>query len=646
MALLAIFMRINFKTQTIMKRFLKFMFAAIALTGMMTACGGDKGGGETPTPGTGMLVLSIDRVVLLNDGEQSTRFTVEYDGEDVTQQAQIMLGGVELDESEFVSTESGTYKFRAKYDGVTSNEATVIVYEDAGDLELVLSVDKTTFLANNTDFVTFYLKINGEDVDLGAMIASGEILLCDPASSCLNEPKFSCDYIAAGDYVYTAKLTKGFDTVASSNDVNLIAQRTDGDLVIIVSKDVIQGDGVDNTELTVTFNGRDITFRAVIKKDGQIFEDFDFSSTVAGVYEFTAEYNGQTSDPVTVTVEAVESATLSITANRSMLAGDGEDVVTFTVMYGVEDVTADAVIKKNGSPLTGTVFASDIAGDFTFTAEYTPVGQTESIVSEDAVEVKAVESEAFDAGRRPYKNVLFHVVTETTCMPCVTLKGNLEEAPTSAGGIIPVYLYYNGPTKLVMGITNTNYAQELRDNGREGGYQLFTGRYPTGTTELTESFEGNYAVDDIRTEYYNPYVHVANPPKTGVRVVSMTDDLKVYGVASVGASVAGNYRVAVILVEDDVIATQRLPSGVTDPNYSHKGVFRNCSGNGLGTELGDMAVGDVKSAEFSISIRNSNYTRANLSLVVYSLYKEGAAWRVSNAVKLPIGDTKAYAYAD
>ncbi len=193
-----------------MKKMIKFLFAAVALTGVMVACGkDDKEPGDDPK---GELVISVAPAssIIVNDGESVAVFTVMYDDVDVTSSAVIKKDGVALGDTEFTSTETGTFKFKAEYDGVTSNEVTVTVHPAD---ELFMISDKTEIAMDDEDGVTFTVYFNGEDV-------TDETLICDASAVCLLANVFYPS--ETGEFVFEAKFEENPDDVPASNPITII----------------------------------------------------------------------------------------------------------------------------------------------------------------------------------------------------------------------------------------------------------------------------------------------------------------------------------------------------------------------------------------------------------------------------------------
>lgn len=119
------------------------------------------------------LVLTSDKENLISNGEDKAIFTVTYDGKDVTESATIVniTEGKpwKMGENEFTSVTSGTYEFKAGYDGKTSNIVKIVV-APASLNKLVLTSNTPRIEANGTDKAVFTVFYEGEDVTSEAKI--------------------------------------------------------------------------------------------------------------------------------------------------------------------------------------------------------------------------------------------------------------------------------------------------------------------------------------------------------------------------------------------------------------------------------------------------------------------------------------------
>lgn len=154
----------------------------------------------------------------------------------------------------------------------------------------------------------------------------------------------------------------------------------------------ISADGIDASTFTVKVDGAVTSEEVMIicLEDNSVLEGNTFTTTTAGEYRFKASYKNFTSETVTITATAVEVPITSVVlkADKSEIVADNTDTVTFTVEVDGQDKTAEATIKvKNyAAELETNTFVSDVAGEFTFVAEYEGVESNEVKVTATAVE--------------------------------------------------------------------------------------------------------------------------------------------------------------------------------------------------------------------------------------------------------------------
>lgn len=167
---------------------------------------------------TSDLLLAVDNESIINNGEDTATFTVTYQGNDVTAQA-VIVNMTEADRWEagrntFSSQASGSYEFRASYDGMSSNSVTVTVTIEPQN-PLVLHASKPRINANGADEVTFTVLYDGEDVTSQSTITdvnSGEAITGNTFSSSVSALyEFTASYndatseaitVACGDYAF------------------------------------------------------------------------------------------------------------------------------------------------------------------------------------------------------------------------------------------------------------------------------------------------------------------------------------------------------------------------------------------------------------------------------------------------------------
>ena len=274
-----------------MKHLFRLLLTALTLTAVLVSCGDDKQPDEIKD-----LVLTPSKTTVTADGADKVTFAVKYGETDVTASAEISVGGVKMTTAEFTATDAGEYKFKATYDGKTSNEVTVTATE-APAAALILSVDKNSIIADNTDKAVFTVMQDGVDVT-----ANSSICMTGDLGVCLASHEFLTD--TEGEYEFYASLKDDADTKSNTVKVTATAPPITGTLTIEVDKTLIGAAGEEAATFTVKLDEVDVTANAEIYKDGVKIESNEFKSDVEGDYEFDATYATlESENSVTVTVK-------------------------------------------------------------------------------------------------------------------------------------------------------------------------------------------------------------------------------------------------------------------------------------------------------------------------------------------------------
>lgn len=190
-----------------MKHLLNYgLFTALVLTAVMSSCSPDDPGVGPVNDGT--VTLTPNKTAITADGEDAVIFTVRYGDKDVSSSAAIKMNGTAITGNTFTTTQAGTYKFIAEYDGKTSTEVTITALEHTSNL--VLSVDKPEIWANGEDVVTFTVKYNAEDVTHSATIKMNGTAITGNTFTTVN----------TGEYKFTAVMYDG----KTSNEVTVTAK--------------------------------------------------------------------------------------------------------------------------------------------------------------------------------------------------------------------------------------------------------------------------------------------------------------------------------------------------------------------------------------------------------------------------------------
>ena len=239
------------------------------------------------------------------------------------------------------------------------------------EYNVVLSVDKSSIMADGEEQATFTVKVDGA-------VAEDAQIICLNDNSIVEGTTFKT--AVAGEYSFKAAY-KGF----TSETVTITAVAVEAPIPVVelsVDKSEIVADNSDTATFTVKVDGEDKSADVkitVINYNSEL-EGNTFTTDVAGEFVFVANYEGVKSNEVKVVATAVEAPvqkTLKIESDVNRIKADGSEKVTFTVFYGEDDVTADAEIyctNHEGVTVEGNTFSSTTVGSYSFRARY--AGQT------------------------------------------------------------------------------------------------------------------------------------------------------------------------------------------------------------------------------------------------------------------------------
>ena len=164
----------------------------------------------------------------------------------------------------------------------------------------------------------------------------------------------------------------------------------------------IVADGQDAVTFQVLVNGTDRTAECQIinLEDNSILEGTTFTTTEAGNYRFKAAFGATTSEYVTISAtksggdEPDTDPEVVLTADKSEIKADNADAVTFTVTVEGVDRTAESTITvvNYDTELEGATFVTDVAGEFSFVAEWDGYKSDEVTITATAVETPVEKS--------------------------------------------------------------------------------------------------------------------------------------------------------------------------------------------------------------------------------------------------------------
>lgn len=145
------------------------------------------------------------------------------------------------------------------------------------------------------------------------------------------------------------------------------------ELKLYANSMTVAANGTDAVTFSVKYDGKTIS-NATITYGAETLDGNSFSTTEAGEYKFTATYEEQTSNEITITASEVH--TLELFADVEEIYADNIEEVTFTVEFDGEEVVDATVSVVGEEPLDGTVFTTTEAGTYKFYATYNFEGTT------------------------------------------------------------------------------------------------------------------------------------------------------------------------------------------------------------------------------------------------------------------------------
>ena len=245
-------------------------------------------------------VLVADKTEMLANGADAVTFTATVNGTASDEVQIICLNDNSiLNKNIFTTTTPGSYRFVAVY----NNESSNVVEITAKEVEkiITLEADKSEIIADNTETVTFTVKVDGVEVDNNYQIINLNY------NAALEGNTFVSD--VAGEFKFQAKYDGRWPSNEVTITVNNIPMPEYKELKITASPNRIKADGMEEAVFTVKYGDEDVTAEAEIYNTAtqEVIESKKFASTTVGSYNFRARYDGQTTG-VSATVEVYDPA--------------------------------------------------------------------------------------------------------------------------------------------------------------------------------------------------------------------------------------------------------------------------------------------------------------------------------------------------
>lgn len=347
------------------------------------------------------------------------------------------------------------------------------------------------------------------------------------------------------------------------------------------------------------------------------------------------EEEPEQTDPKTEVPDGV----LRIFADKVEIMADGSDMVTFTAMFGKEDVSEAKTLqlirtyegKDTYMPYGVNTFSSVVPATYTFRAEYYFAGKHYS----DNMVLITVKPASQSSGAKNYaQKILGLQFTSTGCVNCPTLSANLKAVQAEMPGkmsIVSFHQNFNNVDDMTHPMTAAYYKQIKRQ-----GLPQFNANLITNDDYITVSSYGE--ILDIISLVEQEYPATCGVAVESSRVVGGSDDRVKVGV-KITSNTPAVHRYQIFLVEDKVMDVQEGHSGL----YEHNNVLRATSSDNVYGEVINegvpVQVGVEVSAERTITIpEGCNVENMRVIVAAFVSYDGGSTYVVNNCAECKVGE--------
>lgn len=371
-----------------------------------------------------------------------------------------------------------------------------------------------------------------------------------------------------------------------------------------------------------------------------------FSALALSACSGTIDTNEGKNDP-DAGKDQVPEGVLRIFADKTAISADGNEEVTFTVMFGSEDVsnakTLQLIRQFDGEEKYMAYgvnkFSTVTAGTYTFSAKYY---YGDNNFTDNSVKVEA--KQFFTGEEKNYKRrYLGTLFTSTGCPSCPLAAKGLQKLQEANPDVITLAAFHANMTiPDPMTIAETYEFQRTLDgfqglpaffwNMREDSY--------TGGSVFTESFAAEQ-------EAYDTYSGVAIA--TSYDASSSKLDIEL-GITS---NMPAVFRYMIILVEDNIPAKGEYEQNGQSNNYVHYNVVRKVltvSKEKIHDNINDnlpLTVGVEAKASKSVTLSKA-WNAENMRVIVAAMTSEdgGVNWTVNNVNECKVGGSVSYIYEE
>ena len=343
--------------------------------------------------------------------------------------------------------------------------------------------------------------------------------------------------------------------------------------------------------------------------------------------------------------EVVPEGVLRIFADKTTIAADGVDLVTFRVMLGSKDVSSERTLQlvRNGKLGNYGVntFSTTVAGEYAFTAEYYEAGR---YYTDNTVVIYALPTTEDGEAQGYVQQILGFQFTSIGCTACPFLASSLKQVQAAYPNRLNVVSFhqdFNYADEMTHPMTDLYYGQ-IRKTGVSGLPQ-FNANLIIDKDYITVSDRS--AIENILDRVEENY-----PASCGVAIESEWDSAsrKVTVKTKITSNTPSKYRYQIFLVEDDFLSYQYGVEGSEAADYRHNNVVRvvstndNCYGANFNDGM-NMQVGVESVATTTLDIHRSfNVDNMRIVVAAFSSYDGGNSFVVNNSAQCPVGGSVDY----
>lgn len=343
----------------------------------------------------------------------------------------------------------------------------------------------------------------------------------------------------------------------------------------------------------------------------------------------------------------VPDGVLRIFVDKNEIMADGEDKVTFTVVYGSSDVSQMPGMRiraeRNGAVTElgkgVNVFTSIIPGEYVFTAVY-DYGEEKHTDNSVNVTVKSSGSHMSSGFRQKMIAMQF---TSVGCVNCPILASAIRNVQADhPDRILPVAFHMNYDIEDPMALSmNEKFYFKVSDRDDYSiGLPMFALNFRKSSEHIVNEYAKIVAEMDLQSELY--------PAVCGVAVETSYDDVsrKVTVKAGFKSDKVMDARYHIFLVEDGI---EYYQAGSEEDIYVHDNVLRYISSdNVLGAKLEQGKVlepGKEYVVTRTISLEKEwEVSRMRAVVAMLCSFDGGETYCSNNANECAIGESIDYLY--